>query len=67
MYGVDFANTQYKGFKVHYREYLDHQNEPEEGSGIDGAAAELKSDLLRNIFYQKRRMRRVAKRLRQTT
>ena len=58
------TNTSDRGFKVHFKQYLRHKNEPEEGSLYDGASAELDADLLRTSFYQKRKFRRTARSLR---
>lgn len=59
-----FANTSNRSFEVHYREYLKHKDEPKEESHYDGASAELGADLLRVSYFQKRRLRRTARRLR---
>jgi len=51
-----------------YREYLANLKEPEDathdGAEHDGAEAELVAALIENIYYQKRKLRRAAERLR---
>ena len=58
------TNTNSKSLKVHYQEYLEHHDEPKNEWPYEGALAELTADLISNSFYQKRKLRRVAKRLR---
>jgi len=59
-----FTNASNRNFKVHYREYLRHRDEPGDENLYDGASAELDADLLRSNYFQKRRLRRTARRLR---
>ena len=49
--------------RVHFREYLTNINEPEQ-TPYDGAETELDVGLVRSSFYKRRRLNRVAKRLR---
>lgn len=58
-----FASPTYRSFKVHYREYLKHKDEPRDDSLLDGASKEIAADMIRTSFYQKRRLRRTARRL----
>jgi hypothetical protein len=51
-------------YKVHYREYLRHKDEPEGENLPDDASKEIAADLIRTSFYQKRGLRRTARRLR---
>ena len=59
-----FSNTESRSFKVHYRQYLIHKDEPEEINNYDGASAELDASLIKSSFDEKRRLRRAARRLR---
>jgi hypothetical protein len=58
------ASPTYRSFRVHYREYLRHKDEPGDENLLDGASKEIAADLIRTSFYQKRRLRRTARRLR---
>lgn len=51
-------------FKDQYQEYLKHKNEPKENILYDEAAAELNAGLIKTSFFQKRKFRREARRLR---
>ncbi len=53
-----------RSFKVHYRQYLKLSDEPKDESLYDQASAELGANLLKDSYYQKRRLRRTARRLR---
>jgi hypothetical protein len=52
-----------RSFKVHYRAYLKHPDEPMEDLH-DEAAVELDIGMIRNSYYEKMRLRRTAERLR---
>lgn len=52
-----------RNFKVHYRAYLKHPDEPKDDL-YDEAAAELDVGLIRDSYYERRRLRRTAERLR---
>ena len=52
-----------KGFKIHYQEYLRHQDEPSRDL-YNEAAAEIDVGLIINSYYERRRLRRTAQRLR---
>ncbi len=54
-----------KKFKVHYREYLANTNEPRETLNDIIADEELDVGLISNAYYERRKLRRVAERLRQ--
>jgi hypothetical protein len=57
-------NTGSRGFTHDYREYLSHKDEPRETGLYEGALAEIDAELLRSSFFEKRKFRRTAKRLR---
>jgi hypothetical protein len=58
------TSTENKDFKIHSREYLPHIDEPGAKGQYDGALAELNTNLIRNSYLQKRKLRRVARKLR---
>ena len=58
------ANTKNKNSRTNYLDYLGHNNEPQDENLSDGASTELSADLIWNSYYQKRKLRRAAKRLR---
>jgi hypothetical protein len=52
-----------RSFKVHYQEYLRHQDEPNRDL-YDESSAEIDVGLIKNSYYERRRLRRTAERLR---
>jgi hypothetical protein len=59
-----FTNAENKNSKIHYQEYLKHNEAPIDNSTSDGASIELNADLIRSSYYQKRKLRHTARRLR---
>ena len=53
-----------RGFRFHYREYLSHKDEPLEVAIYSEESVGADIGLLRSNFFEKRRFRRTAKRLR---
>lgn len=53
-----------RSFRHHNQEYLSHKDEPRESGIYDGALAEIDAELLRSSFFERRRFRRTARRLR---
>jgi hypothetical protein len=54
-----------RDFKVHYKDYLRHSDEPEEAGLYDNEpSAKFEAGLIRNNFYERRRLRRTAMGLR---
>jgi hypothetical protein len=62
-----YKNKGNGSFKHHYQAYLSHKAEPIEANLHDGASAEIDAGLLRSSFFEKRRFRRTAERLRRYT
>lgn len=48
----------------HYQAYLSHKSEPREKDFFNGTLAEIDAELLRTNFFEKRKFRRTARRLR---
>jgi hypothetical protein len=57
-------NNDNNGFEHHYQSYLSHKNEPGDEGLHSRALAEVDAEPLRARFYEKRRFRRTARRLR---
>lgn len=51
-------------YRYHYKEFLSHKDEPREEGVYNGALAELDAELLRSSYFEKRKFRRMARRLR---
>jgi hypothetical protein len=58
------ANIKNINSKIHYHEYLGHSDEPKHENLGDGMSRGLDTDLIRNSYYQKLKIRRTARRLR---
>jgi hypothetical protein len=58
------TSTENKDFKIHSREYLQYNDEPRDDSSYDLASSELNAGLIWNSYFQKRKLRRAARRLR---
>ena len=57
-------NDYNRSFKYHDQAYLSHKDEPREDNLYSGALAAIDAELLRYNFFEKRRLRRTARRLR---
>ena len=53
-----------RGFRFHYREYLSHKDEPLDLAAYSEESVDSDIGLLRSNFFEKRKLRRTAKRLR---
>jgi hypothetical protein len=53
-----------KKFKVHYQEYLTNTNEPREALDDIIAQEEISVGLIKNSYYERRKLRRTAEMLR---
>ena len=53
-----------RGFRFHYREYLSHKDEPGDPAMYSEDSVGADIELLRSNFFEKRKLRRTAKRLR---